>query len=152
MKKVLVALCFCLSCVYSSSDRYNMSLQLHLLKAREYIDALRSLGVGYCLGYDIEKLYDEAILWFGFDDSKRNDVINEIKMLINTQKIEFVKPKRKYDEKAQLFHNCFLMYNSSVYQDEIENIAKKYCKNAEVCENIKRLTERKIWKDCKILR
>ena len=32
---------------------------LSILKAKNNIKYLKALGIGYCLGYDVEKLYDE---------------------------------------------------------------------------------------------
>ena len=44
----------CLSCVYGGGDE-----GLSILKAKNNIKYLKALGIGYCLGYDVEKLYDE---------------------------------------------------------------------------------------------
>lgn len=54
MKKIICVILLCLSCVYGGGDE-----GLSILKAKNNIKYLKALGIGYCLGYDVEKLYDE---------------------------------------------------------------------------------------------
>lgn len=54
MKKIVCVILLCLSCVYGGGDE-----GLSILKAKNNIKYLKALGIGYCLGYDVEKLYDE---------------------------------------------------------------------------------------------
>ena len=54
MKKIICVILLCLSYVYGGSDE-----GLSILKAKNNIKYLKALGIGYCLGYDVEKLYDE---------------------------------------------------------------------------------------------
>ena len=105
MKKIICVILLCLSCVYGGGDE-----GLSILKAKNNIKYLKALGIGYCLGYDVEKLYDEfSMSWpkLDVDESARNAIINEIKALVDTEKSKLIKPTRKYDETALLFHDCF---------------------------------------------
>ena len=54
MKKIVCVILLCLSYVYGGGDE-----GLSILKAKNNIKYLKALGIGYCLGYDVEKLYDE---------------------------------------------------------------------------------------------
>lgn len=113
----------CLSCVYTKG----VNVGLDDLIAKDNILYLRTLGIGYCLGYDIEKLYDSLEHWFLVEDSERYKVINEIKAYIDTAKTTFSKYREGYDESAELFNKCFFIFYSYEYKDEIMRIAKKYC-------------------------
>lgn len=54
MKKIICVMVLCVFCVYGGGDE-----GLSILKAKNNIKYLKALGIGYCLGYDVEKLYDE---------------------------------------------------------------------------------------------
>ena len=91
-------------------------------------------GWDICLGYDVEKLYDEFQKWIDINKADRNNVIDEIKAIVDTKKSIFIKPTRKYDETA-LFEVCFLI-DATGYREAIQHIAEKYC--IERCSEIKR--------------
>ena len=134
MKKIVCVILLCLSCVYGGGDE-----GLSILKAKNNIKYLKALGIGYCLGYDVEKLYDEfSMSWpkLDVDESARNAIINEIKALVDTEKSKLIKPTRKYDETALLFHDCFFI-DSIGYREAIQRIAEKYC--VKNCSSIEQL-------------
>lgn len=148
MKKIVCVMVLCVSCVYSSE------LEI-IIRKQDNIDSIKALGIGYCLGYDVEKLYDEGVtpILLGFDDNERNNIINEIKAVIDTINKEFLKyeanAKKKllkfkkdlkyetstknvrHSAETRLFYTCFNIYKSYMYEKEIERIVKKYCKDCE---------------------
>ncbi len=137
MKKIIcVMLLLCVSCVYGGGEGDFGSEQI----AKEYVKYLRMAGIGYCLGYDIEKLYDEFKMSWSkhVDKSARNAIINEIKDIADAQKGDLLPPNRKYDETALLFLNCFLM-DYIEYRQAIQHIAEKYC--VENCDALRRLRD-----------
>ena len=134
MKKIVCVILLCLSCVYGGGDE-GFSMML----AKENIKNLRALGIGYCLGYDVEKLYDEfSMSWpkLDVDESARNAIINEVKNAVDTQKKKLTTTKRKDDEKEPLFKNCFII-DSIGCRERIQRIAEKYC--VKNCSRIDKL-------------
>ena len=128
MKKIVCVILLCASCVYGGGDD-GVSIML----AKQSIKSLRALGIGYCLGYDTEKLYDEFQKWIDTNEADRNNVIDEIKAIVDTDKSIFIKPTRKYDKTA-LFEVCFLI-DGAEYREAIQHIAEKYC--VKRCREIK---------------
>ena len=148
MKKIVCVMVLCVSYVYSSEPEIT-------IREQDNIDSIKALGIGYCLGYDVEKLYDEGVtpILLGFDDNERNNIINEIKAVIDTINKEFLKyeanakkelSKFKKDLKyetstknvrhsaeTRLFYDCFIIYKSYTYEKEVERIVKKYCKDCK---------------------
>ena len=131
MKRVIIVLCLCLSCVYGGGGG-----EMRMILAKKNIKNLRALGIGYCLGYNVEKLYNELKMWLDVDESADNAIINEIKSAVDIEKKKLITPKRKYDETALLFNDCFFI-DSIGYRKEIQRIAEKYC--VRDCSAIKQL-------------
>ena len=133
MRKIICVMLLFVSCVYGSSDEIGNNVQ----KAGVYVKNLSTVGIGYCLGYDIGKLYDEfEMSWFKHvDKSARNAIISEIKDVVDTHKQKSEPPhNRKYDETARLFINCFLM-DYREYRRAMQHIAEKYC--VENCDGLR---------------
>lgn len=131
MKKIVCVMVLCVSCVYSSE------LEI-IIRKQDNIDSIKALGIGYCLGYDVEKLYDEGVtpILLGFDDNERNNIINEIKAAIDTINKEFLKYEAnaknvRHSAETRLFYDCFIIYKSYTYEKEVERIVKKYCKDCK---------------------
>ena len=145
MKKITCVILLCVFCAQSSEPEIT-------IRKQDNIDSIKALGIGYCLGYDVGKLYDEGVtpILLGFDDNKRNNIINEIKAVIDTINKEvlkyeanakkelskFKKEVLKYEANAKnvrhsaetgLFYDCFIIYKSYTYEKEIERITNKYC-------------------------
>ena len=51
MRKIICIMALCLSCMYTKG----VNVGLDDLIAKDNMLYLRTLGIGYCLGYDIEK-------------------------------------------------------------------------------------------------
>ena len=133
MKKIICVMLLFVSCVYGGGEEFD-SVQI----AKVYVKNLRTLGMGYCLGYDVEKLYDEMSWFKHVDKSARNAIISEIKDIADTQKGDVPPPShREYDETGLLFINCFLMDHLK-YREAMQHIAEKYCvKNCDAVRGLR---------------
>ena len=101
------------------------------------VSTLKRIGIEYCMEQDNFK---EQSFWLWHFKRKLELYKNIDKKIVNffSDEGEFARFKSFIDNKAKAktillprLYGCLKLYDSKEYQDEVERIVKKYCKDCE---------------------
>lgn len=133
MKKLVLSALLCINvvCGYENNPKY-FDLQHHIV-------IFQRLGVAYCANMPLQHQTLETlkniqdIFVFG-SNSNGNGLFNNIIVKQIFSEIQKLFISYHYDRtniNAITIMQCLEIYDSKEYQDEVERIVKKYCKNCK---------------------
>ena len=142
MKKIILAVLFSINIVFGLGEmnykdeeyRRNQLEQQHFTYELK-VDALKKLGFRYCIKKfvdddkgDVYYIIKEKLNMTLFFDDKNPDSI--IQFLTFVENLSTWNSKYKIDYTYKPFQ-CLRVYELKEYQQEVERIVKKYCKDCE---------------------
>ncbi|EMZ41008.1 hypothetical protein LS77_009540 [Helicobacter bilis] len=139
MKKIISIMCLfvvfgCAFEIGSIISERNQLEQQHFTYELK-VDALKKLGFRYCIKKfvvddkgDVHYIIKEKLSMPLFFDDKNPDNITQF--LTFVENLSTWNSKYKIDYTYKPFQ-CLRVYDSKEYQDEVERIVKKYCKDCE---------------------
>lgn len=141
MKKVILAVLFCINIVfglgemsYKNEEGKQIELERQHFTYELKVDALKKLGFRYCIKKfvdDDKRVYyiikEKLNMPLFFDDKNPDNI---------TQFLTFVENLTRWTSKYKIDYTyqpfkCLMVYELKEYQDEVERIVKKYCKNCK---------------------
>ncbi len=141
MKKIILAVLFGISIVfglgemnYKNEEYMQNQLEQQHFTYELKVDALKKLGFRYCIKKfvdDDKRVYyiiKEKLNMPLFFDDKNPDNITQFLTLVENLSTWTSEYKIDYTYKP---FQCLRVYNSKEYQDEVERIVKKYCKDCK---------------------
>ncbi|TLD82732.1 hypothetical protein [Helicobacter trogontum] len=142
MKKIILAVLFCINIVfglgemsYKNEEGKRNELERQHFTYELKVDALKKLGFRYCIKKFVDDdkgevyyIIKEKLNMPLFFDDKNLDNITQFLTLV--ENLSTWNSKYKIDYTYKPFQ-CLRVYESKEYQDEVERIVKKYCKDCE---------------------
>ena len=132
MKAVVVLF---LSCIYLVANELESNFKYKAnYSFEERVNALKKDGVIYCL----DKRYNNGTITIGYDETYYIgiylDLFDTSDLLRIIEELRLYVKKKKSEINLGNLVNvapCLEIYDSKEYQDEIERIVKKYCKDCK---------------------
>ena len=142
MKKIILAVLFCINIVfglgemnYKNEEGKRNELERQHFTYELKVDALKKLGFRYCIKKFVDDdkgevyyIIKEKLNMPLFFDDKNPDNITQF--LTFVENLTRWTSKYKIDYTYQPF-KCLMVYELKEYQDEVERIVKKYCKDCK---------------------